>query len=245
MNAQTTQAMTRQAEEGANTINALMATISQAASNPDVDVEKMERLFAMFERMRAAQSESAFNQAMSACQKETPVIKRNKRNTQTSSNYADLERLNDALVPIYTAHGFGLSFGTDTSPLENHVRVVCDVSHTGGFTKRYFYDAPLDLTGPKGTQNKTHLHASGSALSYARRYLSMMIFNVATVDDDGNNTKAITEQQLADLRALIQEVKASDSRVAAMLKWAGVSKLEEFPADKYAEACKNLRAPQK
>lgn len=242
MNAQVQSLVAAQDGQAVDTIASMMAVIERAASNPETDVAKMERLYAMYQDMQKQRSEALYNRAMTECQQEIPAIKRNKRNTQTNSNYADLEKINDVLVPIYTKHGFGLSFGTETSPHENCVRVVCDVSHAGGFTKRYYYDAPLDLTGIKGTQNKTNLQASGSSMNYARRYLTMMIFNVATTDDDdGNQTDVVNDEQLADLRALIDELNIPQARLDKMLKWAGCDSLERFPASKFAEACKSLR----
>jgi hypothetical protein len=42
---------------------------------------------------------------------------------------------------------------------------------------------PLDNVGMKGTANKTNVHATGATNSYARRYLTLMIWNLTTEDD--------------------------------------------------------------
>jgi hypothetical protein len=49
------------------------------------------------------------------------------------------------------------------------------LSHTAGHSRHYQADVPIDNTGPKGAQNKTMTHGFGSALSYGRRYLKLLI----------------------------------------------------------------------
>ena len=47
---------------------------------------------------------------------------------------------------------------------------------------------PADGKGAQGRDVMTRTHATGSAVSYGRRYLLLMIFNIAVggEDDDGN-----------------------------------------------------------
>jgi len=167
---------------------ALMAAVARAAADPSVDVEKMERLFAMHERMEARQAQQAFADAMKAAQSEMPKIGKDRHNTQTKSDYATLDAINAEITPVYTRHGFSLSFDTADSPLAGHIRIVCHVLHSGGHEKAYTYDSPMDDKGIAGSVNKTPTHARGSAVTYGRRYLTLMIFNLSTgYDDDGND----------------------------------------------------------
>ena len=48
--------------------SALISMIERAARDPSVDIDKMERLLQMHERVEAKQRESAFNTAMAAVQ---------------------------------------------------------------------------------------------------------------------------------------------------------------------------------
>lgn len=171
--------------EGAAMIDAILA----AARDPSMDVEKMERLFAMHERMQDRQAAQAYAAAMTAAQAEMRPIVKDGFNEQTSSEYAKLEAIDEAIRPIYTRNGFSLSFGTKPSTLEAHICVVCEVTHADGHSKSFEYDNPMDATGIAGKTNKTPTHARGSAVTYARRYLTLMIFNLSTErkhDDDGN-----------------------------------------------------------
>lgn len=181
----------------------MVQMIQRAAADPSVDVDKMERLMQMHERFVDRNAAAAFNAAMVRAQNRIRPVTRRAVNLQTNSSYAKLEDIDREISPIYTEEGFSLSFGTDDSPLAGHVRVLCDVMHQDGHTKQYKADLPLDATGIGGKTNKTGVHAHGSTYSYARRYLTMMIFNVvmANEDDDGNAT---TEQAANDeLRAAV------------------------------------------
>jgi hypothetical protein len=196
----------------------------ELAINQNVPVETLERLFAMDERIRARNAEVAFNEALTAVQEHMPRIQKDAENKQTSSMYARLETVNQALIPVYTQHGFSLSFGTEESKKEDHERVICYVSHKSGHTRTYHYDSPLDMTGIAGKVNKTRTHGSGSALSYGRRYLTLMIFNatMAGEDDDGQAAggEVPAEEQQAPrmapvkkrqyIEAVLEAVKAED-----------------------------------
>lgn len=186
--------------------------IERVATNPDVDVGKLERLLDLQERYKLRQAEIAFNTAMQAAQAEMPIVLRDAKNAQTNSRYARLETVSRAMNPVITRHGFAMSFGTDISPLPEHYRITCELSHAAGFTRRYHADIPVDGVGMKGATNKTLTHALGSTLSYERRYLKLMIFGVATADDDDGSSASLrprlSDQQVAELEAHIEEVVA-------------------------------------
>lgn len=170
--------------ETATIINA----IAQAATNPDVDVEKMERLWAMHEKIAARDAETAFNLAMKDAQSDMGRISADAVNPQTRSQYASYAQLDRHVRPIYTKHGFSLSFNTGKSDKPDYIEVLCYVSHSSGHTRTYNAEMPADGKGAKGGDVMTKTHATGSAMSYGSRYLLKMIFNLAIGedDDDGN-----------------------------------------------------------
>jgi hypothetical protein len=221
--------------------NALINVIARAASDPNVDVDKMERLLGMQERVMASNAERAFNVAMAAAQKEMPQIKRGGKNAQTNSTYAELDAMSEAMSPVIAKHGFALSFGTDVSPLPNHYGVTCTVMHIGGHSKLYRADVPADLTGMKGTPNKTNTHAFGSTLSYGRRYLKMLIFDVATTDDDGRaaaSGERITDSQINTLETLITQSRADRIKFCRAYH---INQVCELPIAKFPEAFEVLQ----
>lgn len=206
-----------------NDNTALMAAIARAASDPTVDVEKMERLFAMHERMEARQAEVEFNAAMSRVQASMRRVSTDATNNQTRSDYATYGQLDKALRPLYTAEGLSLSFDSESAATDM-LRVVCYVSHTAGHTRRYAIDMPADGKGAKGGDVMTKTHATGSAASYGMRYLLKMIFNVALGedDDDGNGAsgdnlddKARDWVRVADLLEQPQDYQAQKKKLLA------------------------------
>ena len=162
------------------------------ACDPNASVEKIERLMALWERSEARKAEARFNAALSAAQQSMRRIGADATNPQTHSRYASYAALDRALRPIYTAHGFALTFNTGDAPEPDCVRVLCDVTHLGGHLKPYRVDMPADGKGAKGGDVMTKTHATASAVSYGMRYLLKMIFNVAVGedDDDGNRASA-------------------------------------------------------
>lgn len=171
--------------------HALIGAIERAARDPNVDIDKMQRLFSMRKEIAQEIAEREFNAAMNACQAEMRPIAADAENPQTRSKYATYAKLDKALRPIYTKHGFSISYDEADSPKAEHVRCLAYVSHSGGYTRTYRRDMPADGKGAKGGDVMTKTHAVGAAHSYGDRYLLKGIFNIAIGEDDtdGNDPK--------------------------------------------------------
>jgi len=221
----------------------MMAVIARAASDPSVDLDKMERLLQMKERIDARETEAAFNAALCAAQSETGRISADAVNPQTRSNYASYAKLDKVLRPIYTKHGLALSFDEADSPKPEHVRVLCHVTHKGGHHKTYQKDMPADGKGAKGGDVMTKTHAAGAAMSYGMRYLLKGIFNVAVGEEDndgnGHSGPTVSMDQAANIEALLTEVGGDKRRFLAYLK---VESISDIPAANYATVIKEIEA---
>jgi hypothetical protein len=173
----------------------LATQIVAMASDPGMDVGKLEKLMQMQREMATIRAKAEFNAAMSDAQKQMRPIAADAVNPQTRSKYATYAALDSKLRPIYTEAGFGLSFNTADGARDGWIRVVCNVSHIGGFDKDYHVDMPADGKGAKGGDVMTLTHAVGAGLSYGMRYLLKMIFNVAVGEDDrdGNDPTPVTD----------------------------------------------------
>lgn len=204
--------------------NAIISVIERAALNPDVDVEKMERLYEMKEKIDAKNAEVLFNLAMNQAQSEMGRVSADATNNQTRSNYATYGKLDKVLRPIYSRHGFSLSFDTGTQQRDNSEHIICYVSHSGGHTRQYTIDVDSSGKGAKGGDVMTKTHATGSAMSYGMRYLLKMIFNVAigAEDDDGNaagsQTEYITEEMVNLLDSKLVEHEIDRKKFNSWLK---------------------------
>lgn len=223
----------------------LMEVISRAASDPNIDVEKLERLMGMYERISTLKALEAFNDAMNQAQKEMRPIAADAVNPQTRSKYASYAKLDHALRPIYTKHGFSISYDEGESKKPDHVLVLAYVAR-GGYTRTYRSDMPADGKGAKGGDVMTKTHATGAAKSYGKRYLLKDIWNVAVgeEDRDGNQDDAprITDSQVADLNALITEVGANKEN---FLKYLKLDALPNLRASSYKAAVAALEAKRR
>lgn len=183
--------------------------VERLATNDRVDADKLEKLVDIQIRIMDRNAEAEFNTAMSKVQSELPTVAADALNTQTSSMYAKHEAISKAIKPIYTRHGFSTSFSQADTDRADHIRVRGVLRHNAGHAEEYFADLPIDDKGIKGNTNKTPLHAAGSTFTYGRRYLTCLMFDVATGDDnDGNvyDSGAISEEQQNQLHALATEL---------------------------------------
>lgn len=225
----------RVAKAKAEAPTSLLQVIERAARDPSVDIAKMERLIELQRQVHDREAETAFNGAMALAQSEMVRVQADATNPQTRSQYATYAQIDRALRPIYSRHGFALSFDEADSPKPEHIRVTCHVSHRAGFTRTYHTDMPADGKGAKGGDVMTKTHAAGSAKSYGMRYLVRGIFNVAVGedDDDGNGgepVELLSRDQVANIRALLQEVNADEGK---FLAWAKVDSITKIPTRAY------------
>lgn len=220
----------------------LMEAIINAGSTPGVNVENIERMMALYERLEAKKAEQAFNAAMTEAQTAIRPIAADASNPQTKSKYASYLALDKALRPIYTKHGFSLSFDTGEGAPADYIRVLCYVAHNSGHSRTYKIDMPADGKGAKGGDVMTKTHATGSAVSYCMRYLLKMIFNISIGedDDDGNSASSngpITEDQRKTLEDLIER---SHSDVEKFVTYMKASCVAEIRAKDFSRAVEAL-----
>jgi hypothetical protein len=217
------------AEVVAADAGSLMAVISRAAADPNTDVDKLERLMGLYERITDRSAEQSYHDAMNAAQEEMRPIAADANNPQTKSKYASYAALDRALRPIYTRHGFSISFDTADGAPVDHVRVVAEVAHRDGFKKRPHLDMPADGKGAKGGDVMTKTHAIGAAVTYGKRYLLGMVFNIAVGDDDDGNSNGGRGQS-----------RACQDHLAAINMAEGLDGLRDWRAQHFDRASKQL-----
>lgn len=185
----------------------MLEIIREVASSPNADLSKLEKLLELQERVEARQARVAYAEAMQACQGELRPIVRDAKNESNKSRYARLETVNQAIAATIAKHGFSVSFGTGAAIGAEAVRVVATVRHIAGHSEVHELEAALDMRGPQGSANKTSVQGLGSSVSYLRRYLLLMIFNLTLVneDNDGQKTGFITEQQAQSIVTLLAQ----------------------------------------
>lgn len=162
----------------------LLEVISKAARDPAVDIDKMERLLQMQERVEARQAEVAFADAFAAMQPELPIITMNGQivhKGQVISDFSDWPNINKVVTPILAKHGFSLSFKPAES--EHKTAIMAILRHRMGHQDSATLELPTDTSGAKNA-----VQAVGSSLTYGKRYTGVLILNLTIEgeDDDGS-----------------------------------------------------------
>jgi hypothetical protein len=216
--------------------------IERAARDPNVDIDKMERLFQMHERIEARRAVQAYNAAMARAQEEMPAVAKNKQNEHTKARYADMYAIADECLPVAHKHGFGLSFSECKATEPGCMGISCRASHRDGHAETYTFNVPLDATGSQGKVNKTQTQAYGSTFTYGRRYATCGVFNIIITDKDGNATKpdtdTITDEQAEQIKKALDDTGGELPRFCNYYK---LTKLGDLPASKFDEALKSIR----
>lgn len=183
----------------------ILQVIQRAATDPGFDVEKMQRLLDMHERIQANQARVEFSGAMAAMQCEIPSIAERGKG-HGSVRYALLEDINDIVKPIMQKHGFAMSF-----KVEHHaggINVTGILMHKAGHREETTMLLPSDTSG-----NKNAVQAVASSVSYGKRYVMCAMLNITTrgEDDDGfaaaPQAPVITEIQAKHIAILLERCK--------------------------------------
>lgn len=159
----------------ANESAALLAVIERAASNPDVNIDKMERLWAMHQQSVARNAKAAYAAALAQMQDELPAIAE-RGNAAGRYTYALWEDINTAIKPVLKRHGFALSFRMDCA---DGVSVTGVLSHCEGHEEQTTIKLPADASG-----NKNAVQAVASSVAYGKRYTAGALLNLTSHGED-------------------------------------------------------------
>lgn len=178
----------------ANEATTVLQVIQKAASDPSCDIEKLERLMAMHERMQAKQAEQQYADAMAAMQQELPAIGE-RGNAAGRYTYALWEDINEKLKPILAKHGFSISFRMPRC--DKGIEVEGVLTHRAGHSERTTIVLPADTSG-----NKNAVQAVASSVSYGKRYTAGALLNYTTHGEDDDAFSAVSQQPALDQRSL-------------------------------------------
>lgn len=222
----------------------LIAVIERAALNPDVDIDKMERLLQMHERIVQRDAKAAYAAALAAMSPELPAIVERggikDRNGNVQSTYALWEDVNDAIKPVLARHGFAISFRTGRD--DGQITVTGVLSHRDGHSEETTIVLPHDSSGSKNA-----VQAVGSSTSYGKRYTAGLLLNLTSRGDDddgqaGGSGSVVTDEQADEIRKLIAD---TGSKIGPFLEYIGAPSVADIPAAKYQAAIAALRAKAK
>lgn len=227
--------------------SSLVAIIDKAAMNPDVDVDKMERLLEIQMRVMDKQAEMQFNQDFSKMQNELPEITEGgaiAHNGKLISKYARWdEDINPVIKPILSKHGFSLSFRVNT---KEKIDVTAVLSHIGGHSIQTEISLPHDSSGSKNA-----VQAVGSSVSYGKRYTAGSLLNLTTggMDDDGKGPELpkISESQVKQVQDKLKSVLGDETKpfYGWMNKTLKCNDIKDLNENGYNEVMRMLERKEK
>jgi len=211
----------------------VLALIERVALDPRADVEKLERMMAMYERLEAKAAELAYNAAKGRILKKLAGIKivknrpvlhevekgKPQKGTYEAFKYAPLEEIDKHLRPLLADEDMDLSYSGE--PQESGgILIRGRLKHLpSGHYEDSFMPAPLDTSG-----GKSDVQAVGSTNSFLRRYVACNIFNIVVVGDDDNGTGGtIDEAQTKTILGLLKKAKGGPK----FLKYMKAQSIEE------------------
>lgn len=209
----------------------------QAAIEKGIDPDQLGKLLDLQERWERNRAEEAYNRALNALQAECPVLVRDKVNEQTKSRYVTMDKLNLVLRPLYTQHGFSVSFSEIPAQRTGWIASRLEVRHVAGHRAEHCKELPQDGTSAKGNPigAMNPVQSACSTDTYAQRRLlcGWLNITIANEDRDGNNPNAlITPDQIGVINDQISDCAAAGCPVdfKKFLAWLGVESLDQLPA---------------
>lgn len=210
----------------------IIGMIGRLASDPNSDIEKMERLMAMRERMEDRERQAQFNTALSVMQDTIPAIEERGQG-HGKITYAKWEDINKVIKPILAKHGFSLRFQVDTV---DKVSVTATLAHMNGHEVSTSMQGGADTSGSKNA-----IQAIGSSVSYLKRYTACALLNITThgQDDDAYSSEQdfdttpwtsdiLAAKSMDELKAIGQRLKDTEmphsARTLLQGAWAGQAK---------------------
>lgn len=234
----------------ADQATSMMQMIERVVTNPNVNVEAMKAVLDMNRQLMRDQAERTFNQQMALMATEMPRIKKKGKveylvdskgpkdgPKQEAFKHARWEDIDAGIRPLLVKYGFSLSFTTEPRSGDGGgLTMVGRLSHKDGHFIEGRLAVALDNSG-----GKNNIQGMGSSSSYGKRYVTCMMLNIITEneDDDGTGAECISTEQAVEIDLKIVEVKADK---AAFLKYLKVPDVLSIRAKDYPKAITALKA---
>lgn len=218
----------------------LEALIVRGMNDPSFDVDKLERLMALMERKEAQSRKEAYDAALLRVQMAAPRIAQHglmDRGTGGKIPYAKREDIDAVMRPIYQREGFTVTWTGPTGD-DGKIHVI------GKFSAHGHSELHEWICGPDASGGKTGPQAVSSTISYGKRQISKMVWDIIEEGLDKNGAKRqdvepITQSQADDVRSQLEEIKADMGRFNKLF---GVTKLEDLKAGQLKEVYARIKS---
>ena len=185
--------------------------------------------------MKSSESINELASALCNAQGQMGGAVKDSANPFFKSSYADLTSVIKAIKQPFADNG--LSYTQFPVSNENGVGVSTRLMHVSGQWLEMEYTLPTVKKDPQ---------ASGSAITYARRYALQSIAGIPTADDDaesamlrGDDKKIISDDQIIAIKKLLDETGADSEKFC---KWLKVRSVDQILAMHFDRAVAALEA---
>lgn len=208
------------------------------AVSQGADVEKLKQLMDLQERWEANEARKAFTAAKSAFKKNPPKVIKDLENKQYKSMYASIGNFVTTVNAALGEHGLEASWSLNQG---DQIEVTCVLSHVMGHSERVMLKSGPDTSGAKNP-----LQQIKSAITYLELATFQAITGIVAINEGNDDGAAvyerITEDQAANLQALIDEVGANKIQFLRYLK---VDTLSEIAAGAFKDCVRLLEDKRK
>jgi len=153
----------------------------QKAVEKGQDVQTLERLLDLRERIYKEKAKQEFYQALSALQAELPEIKPDKKVMNKDGTlrfaYASLDNIIKTIQPLLLKYGFSYHFKQSFNG--DIVTVTCVVTHASGWQEETSFSCKIDTS-----MHMSPIQQIGASLTYAKRYSLIAAFGITTSEDE-------------------------------------------------------------
>lgn len=187
----------------------------RAAIARGANIEELDRLIALKERMDADEARKAFVAAMVAFKRNAPTIYTNQTGEVLPKDgkrgftygYADLAEVNDKIIAALAS----VDISHDWSQRQDSglVYVKCTLTHVLGHSKSTELGA-----GPDNSGGKTGPQAIGSTNTYLERYTLLAVCGLAVRDGSDNDAAGamVTPAEREEMRTAARELRQGQHR---------------------------------
>lgn len=177
-----------------------------AGMKEGVNIEVIERLMDLRNRLVEEEAARSFRIAMSDFQSRCPVIKKNKKVLNKDGKtvrfrYAPIDDIFKQIAPLLSECGLSYDIMIENDYEHNTIVVIVNVSHVQGYIKTTSFSVPID---PDAYMNPHQKMAS--AATYAKRHAFCNAFGIITGDEDTDTndiTKNMEEEKVDEKKSKI------------------------------------------
>lgn len=206
-------------------------SLVRLAIEQGVEVEVLERLVALQERVTDRNARTEFFKSLKAFQDDCPPLYKSETAKIATSgggsysySFAPLDKIAKTVRPVLDKHGLSYSWTTEPSGDVRTLNVVCILRHVDGHEDRSMFPVPTET---KAAMSGAQKH--GAALTYGQRMSLVSVLGITATDDvDGaEGVEPITQDQIAELNDLIDSSGSDFKRFLAYMEVENIGEITQ------------------